>query len=244
MDKESLIRLGLDHMKNVDLEKSIETYDLANNNHIMYIKFKKDLNMACTNCGVIGDYYLRSTTLKLIKHSSLLENNIIIKLHRRVWKCASCNKTFKEPNTFKFNKEKLTREKEIKIITELKKINNSFTDVAKEFNVSTTTVQNIFDKYGNMPRETLTEVLCVDEVYSKYSKYHNYCFILYSLKLDKILYVLSSRKKEEICRYFGKNPVTEGKKVKYFSIDLYDVYRQVASICFPNALVCADHFML
>lgn len=198
--------------------------------------------MVCPNCGVIGDYYLRSTTLKLIKHSSLLENNIIIKLHRRVWKCASCNKTFKEPNPFKFNKEKLTREKEIKIITELKKINNFFTDVAKEFNVSTTTVQNIFDKYVNIPRETLTEVLCVDEVYSKHCGYHNYCFILYSPQLDKILDVLPSRKKEDICRYFGNIPVTERKKVKYFSMDLYDVYRQVASICFFNTLICADYF--
>ena len=25
-------------------------------------------------------------------------------------------------------------------------------------------------------------------------------------------------------------------------MDLYEVYRQVAHLCFPNALVCADHF--
>lgn len=25
-------------------------------------------------------------------------------------------------------------------------------------------------------------------------------------------------------------------------MDLYDIYRQVAHLCFPNALVCADHF--
>lgn len=25
-------------------------------------------------------------------------------------------------------------------------------------------------------------------------------------------------------------------------MDLYDVYRQVAKLCFPNALICADHF--
>ena len=30
--------------------------------------------------------------------------------------------------------------------------------------------------------------------------------------------------------------------VKYFSMDLYEVYRRVAKIAFPKALICADHF--
>ena len=47
-----------------------------------------------------------------------------------------------------------------------------------------------------------------------------------------------------MCAYFGRIPIVERKKVKYFSIDLYDVYRQVAHLCFPNALVCADHFQV
>lgn len=242
MDKESLIRLGLGNIKNVDLTESHESYDLDTNNHIIYLKLIKDLNMPCPCCGVIGQYRLRSTITQKINHSSLLENNITIVLHRRIWKCECCNKTFKEPNPFKLEKDKNTKEKQFKILQSLSNINNSFSSVANEFNVSITTVINIFDKHINMKRETLTEVICVDEVYSKHCGYHKYCFILYSPQTDKILDVLPSRNKEDLCSYFGKIPLNERKKVKYFSMDLYDVYRQVAKICFPNALICADHF--
>ncbi len=251
MDKESLIRLGLGNIKNVDLTESHESYDLDTNNHIIYLKLIKDLNMPCPCCGVIGQYRLRSTITQKINHSSLLENNITIVLHRTIWKCECCNKKFKESNPFKLEKDKKTKEKQFKILQSLKQfkilqslsnINNSFSSVANEFNVSITTVINIFDKHINMKRETLTEVICVDEVYSKHCGYHKYCFILYSPQTDKILDVLPSRNKEDLCSYFGKIPLNERKKVKYFSMDLYDVYRQVAKICFPNALICADHF--
>ena len=128
------------------------------------------------------------------------------------------------------------------VLESLRNINKSFKDVAKEFETSITTVQKLFDNYVNISRQTLSEIICVDEVYSKHCGYHKYCFIIYSPQLDKILDVLPSRNKEELCAYFGRIPIQERKKVKYFSIDLYDVYRQVAHLCFPNALVCADHF--
>ena len=122
----------------------------------------------------------------MFNHSSAIENNILIRLKRRVYLC-DCGKTFKETNPF-------------------------------------------------------TDVLCVDEVYSKHCGFHKYCFVTYSPQLDKILDVLPSRHKEDLCGYFGRIPLEERKRVKYFSMDLYEVYRQVAHLCFPDALVCADHF--
>ena len=121
-------------------------------------------------------------------------------------------------------------------------MNKSFTDVAKEFNVSVQTVINIFDAKVDIQRQTLTQVLCVDEVYSKHCGYHKFCFVTYSPQLDKILDVLPSRNKEDLLGYFGNIPLEERKRVKYFSMDLYDTYRQVAKLCFPNAIICADHF--
>ena len=119
----------------------------------------------------------------------------------------------------------------------LKDINKSFTDVAKEFDVSITSVQNIFDTRININRQPFTEVLCVDEVYSKHCGYHKYCFITYSPQLDKILDVLPSRHKEDLCGYFGKIPHNDRKKVKYFSMDLYEVYRQVVRPLFHFSVV-------
>ena len=241
MDKESIARLGLDWIKNIDLEKSDELYNPSTNNHIIKLKLIKDDNLYCPHCGIVNSFSPRGSKTQLVNHASALENNITIQLTRRVFLC-ECGKTFREPNPFSDSKRKNTLQKEIMILRALKNINKSFSDVAKEFNLSVTTIQNIFDAKVDMKRQKLTEVLCVDEVYSKHCGYHKYCFITYSPQLDKILDVLPSRNKEDLCGYFGKIPLEERNNVKFFSMDLYDVYRQVAKLCFPNALISADHF--
>ena len=241
MDKESISRLCLDFIKNIDLENSDEIYNPSTNNHIIKLKLNKDDNLSCPHCGLITKFKIRSSVTQCINHASSLEDNIIIHLSRRVFLC-ECGKTFKESNPFTESKRKNSLQKEVKILKALKDINKSFSDVAKEFDVSVTTVQSIFDAKVDIKRQKLTEVLCVDEVYSKHCGYHKYCFITYSPQLDKILDVLPSRNKEELCGYFGKIPLEERKNVKFFSMDLYDIYRQVAKLCFPNALICADHF--
>lgn len=241
MDLESIYRLGLEHIKNIDLELSDEIYDPSTNNHIILLKLKKDNQIICPHCGQINNFKPRSMVTQSFYHSSAIENNILIKLKRRIYLC-DCGKTFKEPNPFTNTKKKLSFQKEFKVLEALKDINKSFSDVADEFNLSVTTIQKIFDYRINIRRQPFTDVLCVDEVYSKHCGYHKYCFITYSPQLDKILDVLPSRNKEDLCGYFGKIPIEERKKVKFFSMDLYNIYRQVAHLCFPNALVCADHF--
>lgn len=62
---------------------------------------------------------------------------------------------------------------------QIKDINKSFKDVALKFNVSITTITNIFDSRIDAKRQPLSKVLCVDEVYSKLCGYHKYCFIIY-----------------------------------------------------------------
>ena len=242
MDKESISRLGLDYISNIDVDSSDEIYNPSTTNHIIVLKLIKQTNVCCPHCGlVLHNPIVRSSITQTIKHASANENNLLIKLKRRVYLC-ECGKTFREENPFTSSKRKTTLQKDFKILMALKDMNKSFTDVAKEFNVSVQTVINIFDAKVDIPRQTLTQVLCVDEVYSKHCGYHKFCFVTYSPQLDKILDVLPSRNKEDLLRYFSNIPLEERKRVKYFSMDLYDTYRQVAKLCFPNALICADHF--
>lgn len=241
MDIESFKRLGLDWISNVDLEDSDEIYTQSNNNHTIVLRFKKLVNYYCPYCGLLNCYKPRSILTQVINHSSNIENNITVKMKRRVYIC-ECGKTFRDPNPFTETKRKTSNQKIDKILTSLKDINKSFSDTAAEFNISVTSVQKIFDSNVDTPRLECTTVYCVDEVYAKHCGYNKYCFITYSPQLDKILDVLPSRNKEDLCGYFAKIPLDERKKVKYFSMDLYDVYKQVAELCFPNALVCADHF--
>jgi len=241
MDKESISRLGLDYIANIDTDSIDEIYNPTDNNHIIVLKLIKQTNICCPHCGLVGKFKLRGSVTQFIKHSSANENNLIIKLKRRVYLC-ECGKTFREENPFTSSKRKTTLQKDFKILTALKDINKSFSDVAKEFDVSTQTVINIFDAKVDIKRQTLTQVLSVDEVYSKHCGYHKFCFVLYSPQLDKLLDILPSRNKQDLIDYFARIPIEEKKRVMYFSIDLYAIYRDVAKICLPDALICADHF--
>ena len=86
MDKESILRLGLEHY-NIDVESSDELYDQTTNNHIILLSLKKGDILVCPNCGLVNCARLRSSVKQTINHSSTIENNITIKLIRRVYLC-------------------------------------------------------------------------------------------------------------------------------------------------------------
>lgn len=241
MDKESIYRLGLEFIKNVDLNNSNEIYNRTNSNHIIVLKLFKDDMLVCPYCGQVNTSIVRSSSYQEIKHASAIENNITIKLRRRKYLC-SCGHTFLEDNPFTDSKKKTSLQKDLRVLETLRNMNRSFSDVAKEFKLSESFVIKLFDNKVDIKRQRLTQVISVDEVYAKHCGYKKYCFIVYSPQLKKILDVLPSRNKEYLCRYFGLIPMEERKKVLYFSIDLYETYREVAKLCFTNALVCVDHF--
>jgi len=241
LDFESIFKFGLDRISNIDVAASDEIYDISNHNHIIILRLIKEDKLVCPNCGLYEHHCIRGSVTQDIKHSSAIEDNLIIKLKRRVYKC-ECGSTFKESNPFTESKHKLTIEKEYRILEALTDINKSYRDIAREFNISPTTVTKVFDSHISLNREPFGEILCVDEVYSKHCGYHKYCFITYNPINDHILDILPSRHKEDLCAYFGNIPKKERNNVKFFSMDLYKVYREVAQLCFPNALICADPF--
>lgn len=240
MDFEALKRLGLAYM-NIDCEKSYESYNETNNNHIINIYLKKDENTCCPNCGS-NNVISRGSIKRTLQFANTAENNITLIWQRKRFICKNCNHFFQENNPFVESKKRITVQKDIKILQTLKDINTNYTFVAKAFDVSPTYVIDLFDRKVDISRGPLTQVICVDEVYASKLTKHKFCFILYSPQLHKILDVLDSRRKDALEKYFDKLPKEERNKVQYFSMDLYDNYRLIAQKYFPNAKVCADSF--
>lgn len=239
MDIESIHRLGLDRIKNIDVDATTEMFDPSTCNHTILVKLKKAV--FCKNCGSIN-IRVRSMETKKINHASAKESNIVVLMKRRRYECEDCKKTFRDSDPLSYGTGTISYETQLKILFALKDKNKNFIQVANEFNVSKTTVTNIFDSRVNMKRRPFAQVLCVDEVYNKHCVFHHYCFFTFSPQKKEILDVLPSRNKEELCEYFLSIPREERLAVEYFSMDMFDPYRQVAKICFPNAKICADHF--
>ena len=239
MDIESIHRLGLDRIKNIDIENSIEIYDPTTSNHTILLRLKKA--QCCVNCGSIN-IKVKSMETKAIRHASAIESSIRINLKRRQYVCEDCRKTFKDRDPLSTHTGTISYETQLKILLALKDMNKTFSQVANEFNVSVATVIQLFDGRVNMKRQSFSSVLCVDEVYNRHCGHHKYCFLTYSPQKKQILDVVHNRNKNQLCEYFLSIPREERLTVKYFSMDMFDPYRQIAKICFPNALICADHF--
>ena len=225
----------------VDPDESYETYNKSNCNHTIHIKLLKPKTIICPICGSVDNSKLVSSKSQFIKYSSALENNITIKLYRRVYRC-SCGHYFKQDNPFAEEKRSTSIQKDLNILRQLKLINQTFSSVAKNNNVSVTYVTDVFDKKVDIRRLTLPHILCVDEVYAKRLSYHKYCFIAYDPRNRKIIDVLDSRHIDDTLNYFYAIPYEERKNVKFFSTDLYEPYRVLAQKCFPEAIICDDSF--
>jgi len=120
----------------------------------------------------------------------------------------------------------------------------TFSDIARKYGLSPTTVVKIFDSMlPRIERQTLPEVLGIDEIHIPMVLYDSkYICVMMDLERNNLTEVLYSRKKETLSRYFSRIPREEREKVLYFSCDMYDTYISVAERYLKNAKICVDPF--
>lgn len=235
-----LKRLGIE--KNIDMidcQKSYSFYDSNTNNLIIELYLNKDY----CKCEICGSTFIRvqKTFISKVRTQTALAANAIVNVHRRSFICDN-NHVHRQANPFTYEGRKITIQKDIAILNDLRDMTNTYTAVGKKFQVSTTYVINLFDIKVDLKRLSLPEVLCIDEVYGRKLTYKGYCFVLYAPQWKKVVDILDSRKKLDLIDYFSTITLEEKSKVKYVSMDLYDNYRIVIKKCLPKAIICADPF--
>ena len=190
-------------------------------------------------CPCCGKYV---TTVKELKVKKIIHNkNQIIHYSARRLKC-ECNKTFYEENPFCSKEESIISNNLLKrILEELKRYNHTFLEVAERFKISVTKVIEIFDTHVQIKRKALREVISIDEFYfSRHSK-NKYAFLILGLN-GEILDILPSRKKSKLLDYFKYIPQSERDGVKFVTMDMNEVYKDVINRRFKNATICIDSF--
>lgn len=207
-----------------------------------------EINCRYCNCRM----KIHGYSQRILTHSTLANRKCTIYYNQRRYICKECNVTYKESNPFINTSESLTIETKINVLKDLKYVNETYTSVARRYNLTITKVQRIFDRHVNIARKSLPRVLSIDEHYFPESSYDSlYCCLLMNFETGELLDVLPDRKKEYMISYFGniknstlnyKDGTSELNNVEYISIDLYEPYRQVAKTYFPHAHICADPF--
>ncbi|NLC34169.1 MAG: transposase, partial [Erysipelothrix sp.] len=176
-------------------EKNIQNFNVYFEDGVLYIDVtlhQKD--EVCPHCGYT-QYTVKDYVQKKLIHSTFTNQKCIINYRTRRYKCSHCAKTFYENNPFAFSGMKLTMNTVYNVLSDLRKVTETFFGVALRYHLSTTFVISIFDKYVDISRGVLPEVLCIDEVYAFKSKKSNYVCVLLDFKTQEIIDLLPSRRK-------------------------------------------------
>ena len=178
----------------------------------------------------IHDY--RNQIVKDLPYRNLTVNLI---LRKRRYRC-SCGKRFFEKYSFLPRYHHMSQRVYSSILKELTE-SVSFKSVAKRFGVSTNTVARVCDLL-NYNLYKLPETISIDE-FKGNSGGNKYQCILTNPTNHKVLDILATREKNYLHNYFSNY---ERKHVKYFIMDMWEPYKDIALTLFPKAMIIIDKY--
>ena len=202
-------------------------------------KIIDDEIICCPKCGSVS-IYKKSVTERTIRHLSTFKSPCIIRLTQRRFQCKDCGKTFNEDNNFVKKRCRISNDVKTAIIDECRK-KQSFSDVAERLNISTYSVEKEFDMNVVVDRISLSSVICVDE-FNASTEYGKYALIIGDPISGEILDILPKRTHEYLFYYFNLMSSDELSRVEYYITDLFESYRTIHRVFFPNSVHIADRF--
>ena len=118
----------------------------------------------------------------------------------------------------------------------------TFTDVAKQCNISVTKAQYIFDTHINISRKKLPRVLSIDEYYDPATGIGKYDCLLLDFEKNEVIDVLPDRTKWYLQKYLQGRTRIEKESVEFVSIDMWETYRSISKVYLKKAKICVDSF--
>lgn len=158
------------------------------------------------------------------------------------FKCRSCGKTFSPPLNG-IEPYAKTSNQTLQLIFNDFTTKMTFSDIAKRYGLSTNRIMQLFDeKIKFVPRRSLPEVLCIDEIKFQTDIDRKYACILYDFYRREIVDIIISRQMPYLREYFSNIHNSELNKVKIVISDMYDGYSTIVSHYFKSAIHIVDMF--
>ena len=175
-----------------------------------------------------------------IRDISAFGKAVTLVLKKRRYCCPDCKKRFFEENSFLPRYYRRTSRLTAYIIEKLRS-ECSFSSVARELNISVTTVIRTFDLVSYSKAKVLPAVLSIDEFKGNTGKEKYQC-ILTDPDSGVVLDILPKRYEHYLTGYFKEIPKAEREKVKYFVSDMWKPYTGFASAWLKNAVQVVDKY--
>lgn len=195
----------------------------------------------CPNCKT--KLVIRDSKKEIINHILRGGEPCLIIFHKRRFYCPSCQSIISEKLEGIERSRGISNALSQEILYSLRDSTLTYHKISERLNVSQTYVVDIFDRYVDIKRHNLPNVLSIDEIYSdNLSSRCKYCLVLYDPINKRIIDIIDSRRKNHLVDYFKRIKYEERLNVKYVTIDLYKTYKIIARTYLKNAIIVADSF--
>ena len=214
----------------------IENIEEIDNSIHIYCKLERKAHR-CPDCSAttntIHDY-----REQIIKDIPAFGKRVFIHLKKRRYRC-SCGKRFSEKNTFLPRYHRMTNRLSAFILHRLKD-EVSFSLVAREVNLSVSTIIRVFDlvSYSN---KTLPAFISIDEFKGNTNDEKYQCIITDPVNRI-VLDILPKRYESYLTQYFKSFPIEQRCKVQGFVSDMWKPYSNIYSVWFKNATQIIDKY--
>ena len=221
--------IGLQHIEVKKIEKT------ENSIHI-FCKLKQ-VPHKCPCCGKITDK-IHDYREQVIKDIPAFGKHLFIHLKKRRY-CCSCGKRFAEKNDFLPRYHRMTNRLSAYILDKLRS-EVSFSGVAREVNLSVSTVIRVFDMVSYLPKK-LPTALSIDE-FKGNTGGEKYQCILTDPVNKIVLDILPKRNETYLTHYFHHFDKSVRNKVNFFVSDMWKPYSNISSVWFKNAIQIVDKY--
>ncbi len=192
----------------------------------------------CICCGTATDT-IHDYRTQIIKDIPAFGKLVNIVLRKRRYRCPHCGKRFFEENHFLPRYHRMTNRLASFVVNKLGD-ERSFTSVAKEVNMSVSTVIRIFDLVS-CPKPKLPNALSIDEFKGNTNGEKYQCIITDPVN-RVVLDILPKRFKPYLTEYFRAYSKEERDKVNFFVSDMWSTYSDISTVWFKNATQTVDKF--
>ena len=219
------------NLQDVLVEK-VENLEKTQRIHIKLVR--KAVNCPCCKAETskIHDY-----RTQIVKDCEAFGKKVELVLKKRRYVCTCCNKRFAEPNVFLPKYHRMTS-RLIGTVIEKLSDERSFTSVARETGLSTSTVIRIFDHVNYPALKTCPTVLSIDE-FKGNTGGEKFNVILCDPQTKRVLDILPESKESYLIKYFKQ---TDRSRVEYFVSDMWKTYSEIATNFFKNATFLVDKY--
>jgi len=220
----------------IGMEEAIVT-NVERDNHITIISLMmKRAPHPCPKCKTLTDK-IHDYRTQSVKDVPAFGTNVILNIRKRRYVCPVCQKRFYEVIPILPKYQRTTNRLWAYILNALAEV-HSMKSIGKQVNVSATTIARSLEFLSYTPSH-LPQVISIDEFRGDAGGKKFQC-ILTNPKKKQVVDILPDRKAESLYAYFSMFGHRE--TVKYVVMDMSNLFRSCARVCFPQAKIVADKF--